>query len=209
MFTEPKASSRHMSNTISKPEKIVWYLNGIVFIAILFLVVSNFNELKWSHRNLYEYLNDSIPSSEDRISYSEEAEYILEGQFSKVDEEKLVEAARIDPNSEANFWLAEYYYAYDNYTDALRHYLLFIESDPSNELAIINAARILKEQGKNQQALEVLDLGIAHQEQRVNKGKPIINRTVHDTYNNKAIFVYKSSQSALQTLNDFKKTLTH
>jgi tetratricopeptide (TPR) repeat protein len=184
----------------SNLEKFLWAGNIILFLAIFFLLTNYFDALKWSHQTVYKYMDNRIPSSADRIRYREAAGFVRTRNATIEHRKILEEAVKADPNSMATFWLAEYHLSINQPDEALVHYLEFIDRDPSIPRANNVAARILLRQGKPEEALRVLDIGISYFEKMATLGTPIKDKSVHNKYNNKAKMVHKNSIAALNAL---------
>jgi tetratricopeptide (TPR) repeat protein len=177
-------------------EKKLWTVNALLASTLIVLSLYYCNEINWAYRAIPDY----IPSPEERNIYKNASMRISNQSSTEQDEIDLLRAVEIDPKSEASFWLAEYYRQNNRNTDALKHYLLFLEHDLSNPMAIIHVSRIFRAEGKEGSALDILNKGIAYQKALVLRGAPIYDGTVDESFNKKALASYRSAQIALEQL---------
>jgi len=195
----------------SQPSRFVkrlWIINILILLIAVLLLVTFNDQLEWSKRNIFLYMDNDIPASDDRRAYSFAAHAVKQGNATLEHRKMLEEAIVIDPNSEATMWLGVYYVSVKDDEKGLKYLLEFMRRDPSHPRVAYHAARILNKQGKQEEALAVLNKCISYLEQRVKTHESQEDYTADNMYNKKAVDYYNFARTSLKRLYIERKKLS-
>ncbi len=129
------------------------------------------------------------------------AKRIVEKKINSYEAKELLdESIAIDPNSDAVYWLAEYYFTAGQYDRAEQQYMRFIELDPTQVKAYLKISTIYAKKEQPKRARAVLQSGLNYFGANMSKYKPRPDDTVREKYNGKAGKIYDKYRSAVEML---------
>ncbi len=175
-------------------------LNLCLYLAIVALVVVYGQELLWAIVELPNYTRHKIRSPRE-TKMLEQAKAEMGGGGDPQRALVLLEASiEIDPNSEAVFWLGEYYYRSRQFEEAMPQFLRYLAIDPSDLNTYLRLAAIHRRRRELDGAREVLREGIAYFSRFSEQYKPAADDTVNAFFRLKAARVYSRLRWSLRTL---------
>jgi tetratricopeptide (TPR) repeat protein len=166
------------------------WVNVLLCGLIGLCMVLWWSELRWAARQLPRYLQGRIGSPVERRLYSRARELVRAGQDLDTARALLERSIAIDPNSDAVYWLGEYFLAIGEVDHALEQFLRYLEFDPTRVDAYLHTARILQGQGRWNESREVLERGLDYFVSHREKIEPKPDPAVATRYNQKALGVY-------------------
>lgn len=166
-------------------------LNMVLFAAIMIIIAAYHGPLLWAVRQLPLYLQGRIDAPLETRQCHEAAGILRRGGDISGALPLLQRSVAVDPNSEALFWLGEYYSRKGEPDRAIRFYSDYRRINPLDGAAFLNLARLYELKGDSDKARAVLEEGLESLS-RCRDYEPVIDGTVSDRYNRKAGQAFKS-----------------
>jgi tetratricopeptide (TPR) repeat protein len=182
MYMAEKRFLRHID--ISK-------VNMALFSAIMLIIIVFHGPLLWAVRQLPLYLKGRIDAPLETRQCHEAAAILSRGGDISGALPLLQRSISVDPNSEALFWLGEYYSRKGEPDRAILFYSQYRGINPLDGAACLSLARLYELKGEPGKARAVLEEGLESY-RRVKDYEPVIDGTVNDRYNRKAGQAFKS-----------------
>ena len=165
----------------------LFHINIALYAIILGVMVLQWDNLTWAWHVIPKYVDGRIPSPEERKLYRSARRAILRnGDLSGV-EDKLQASMKIDPNCEAPYWLAEYFFMTRQDDTALKQFQAYIKIDQTKIEPYLKVSAILERKGRIDEARKVLRSGLMFFEKMVKVYVPYNYSDVRDKYNEKAV----------------------
>lgn len=174
-------------------------LNAVVYALIAALLVFYGSQLRWALESFPGYMKGRIPSPEERDLYGA-ASYLLDEGDLEGARVLLEKSIAIDPNSNAVYWLAEYYRRSGQEEAAARQFRSFLDFDPTNVDAYLELAQLLRRSGRPEEARKVLEEGLEYYRENGDRYRPHPDEDVGDRYNEKAVDAHEEYQRAASAL---------
>jgi tetratricopeptide (TPR) repeat protein len=119
-----------------------------------------YSELSWARRELPNYLKGTVSAPLETQLIIGAANILQREEDFQAALPLLERAVQIDPNSEAVFWLGEYYFRKKEPNKALHYYCRYLDIDPLCSEAYLRMAQINHMQGEDEKARSLLTVGI-------------------------------------------------
>jgi tetratricopeptide (TPR) repeat protein len=170
-------------------------LNAVVYALIAGVLILYGSELRWALEAFPGYVDRAIPSPPERRLYSIASSLLDEGDLEGA-RGLLEESLAIDPNSNAAYWLADYYRRSGQEEAAVRQYRSYLDFDPTNVDAYLELAQLLRRTGQPEEARRVLEEGLEYYRGNAERYRPRPDEDVGDRYNEKAASVHEEYRRA-------------
>ncbi|GJL65882.1 MAG: hypothetical protein NPIRA05_08530 [Nitrospirales bacterium] len=175
-------------------------INVLLYSAIVLVAIVCWPELRWAIDALPGYLDGSISSPVERVKYRDAKHMIRTDQPMDDAERLLNESITIDPNSEAVYWLGEYYVKTQQPERALQQFTRFLEFDQTDADVYVKVAALLNAMMQRDEARRILQQGVDYFEGRLDKYIPRYAPEIRAKYNQKAWRTYRRYRGGLRTL---------
>lgn len=176
------------------------HLNIVLYLLITLVVVIFWPQLRWAMDTFPGYFDGNIQSPVERTSYRQAKKIFLTGQNISDAHTLLEQSLLIDPNSEAVFWLGEYFLRTHQDERALEQFRAFIEFDPTVGEAYVKVSFLFQRKQRMKEAYLVLQKGVEYFERGMSAYRPQHDEDVPLKYNQKASRVFSQFQQAAHML---------
>jgi tetratricopeptide (TPR) repeat protein len=178
----------------------VRHVNLVLLVALVACVALFRDDLRWAAAELPRYLRGSIGRPVERGLCFRASKLIREGRDLERAREMLERSLAIDPHTDAVYWLAEYDLARDEPARALELLQSYLELDPTRVEAHLKAAELLRADGRDEEARELLERGLEYFVAMRPQLEPRPDPGVPMRFNDKAIGLYAYCGSAVERL---------
>lgn len=175
-------------------------VNIVVYVLLIGLLGLYWKELQWAGDASSRYLDGRIPSPEERYLYREARELIRDDGDLEEARRLLERSISIDPNSDAVWWLAEYFRRTGQDEEAIRFLQRFIAFDPTRVEAYLELSELLEARRRPEEARQVLRAGLEYFGSRAEQYRPFPDVDVGDRYNEKAADTYAAYVESAELL---------
>lgn len=172
----------------------------MLWLLVAALSVVYASELRWAARGLPLYWSGGFPTQVERELAARARELAAAERYAEA-LAALEQAVRIDPNSFTLLHAMVLRGAGDD-AGALERSGRALELDPASAQASLLMADLLRQQGRDDEAREVLRQGIATLSAEVHLYRPRLDRGVPEPFNRKAEEVYARKQRGLAALRE-------